>query len=477
MINALNIIPVKTDSCPKMGDYAIMKKMNRPWKERKRGDLVMFDFNGNGTSDHIALLIKTNKDGSITTIEGNTGSGDDTNGGQVQKRTRYRDQVNYFVRPNYTDEVTADMVIATAEAELGVKESPKNSNKVKYNRWFYGKNIAAFWCCTCMCWLFAHVQEPEKPWIKPKDKYEFVIPKPTLKKGSKGTRVKKLQRFLNFYGNINLKIDGDFGSETQKYTKKFQKAEGLKPDGVFGPKSYAKAIKYLPVDPNEYPDKFPVLPKKTSKIAVKCAYPYGTPLKKYKYEGGKPKPEYKEKLNKAYPKRSHWKYPKSRAGASCDVFAGTVLKLAGYKSAPHTMSTMVAWCRKHLKKVSSLQDGDILTRTNHVMVVVDIRGHKRVANAHFLDHGGTYGIIEKIGKHTDIWRPEGDSCFSLGDTFTDVKKLKKYLNWYGNYGLKITYDFDHATEIAVMDFQAKEGLPVTGEFGAEELKAAKAVTK
>ena len=158
MTNAINIIPCKTDYCPTMGDYAIMKGMNRSWKDRKRGDIVLFDFNGNGESDHIGIVVSVNKDGTISTVEGNTG-GNNVNGGQVQKRTRYRSQVNYFVRPNYNDEVTADMVIATALSQLGVKEKPKNSNKVKYNVWFYGKNISAFWCCTFVCWVFAHVGE------------------------------------------------------------------------------------------------------------------------------------------------------------------------------------------------------------------------------------------------------------------------------------------------------------------------------
>ena len=88
MINAINIIPCKTAGCPTMGDYAIKKKMNVSWGGRKRGDIVLFDFNNNGTSDHIGIVVSVNSDGSITTVEGNTGSGNNTNGGQVQKRTR-----------------------------------------------------------------------------------------------------------------------------------------------------------------------------------------------------------------------------------------------------------------------------------------------------------------------------------------------------------------------------------------------------
>lgn len=391
-------------------------------------DIIYFDWEKNGVPNHIGLVRDKVSTSTIATVEGNT------NGSVVAKKNRSTGYVQAIFRPHFNAtglklgriEVDGDFgysSIGNLQRALGIQ-------------------------------------------------VDGIL--------GKGT-VKALQT------RAGVKADGHWGKGTSKAV---QKMVGATVDGEFGPKSVKCLQKWVnkqnvhevPETPSKpklepYKGTLPKLPPKTAKIAMKCAYPYGTPSRKYKYKGGKPKPEYKEELNKAFPHRKHWKYAQSRAGASCDVFAGTVLKCAGYKSAPHTMSTMVAWCRKHLKKVSSLQNGDILTRTNHVMVVVDIRGHKRVANAHFLDHGGTYGIIEKIGKHTDIWRPEGDSCFSLGDTFTDVKKLKKYLNWYGNYGLKITYDFDPATEIAVMDFQAKEGLPVTGEFGAEELKAAKAVTK
>ena len=245
-INALNIIPVKTDSCPKMGDYAIMKKMTVKWGKHKKGDIVLFDFNHNGTSDHIGIVVSVNANGSIDTIEGNTGSGNNTNGGQVQKRTRYKSQVNYFVRPKYTSAVTADMLIATAKAELGVKESPKNSNKVKYNVWYYGKNISAFWCCTFVCWLFAHIKTSAViPTVaKPTGKYSGAIAKPTLSKGSKGAEVKYLQSFLNWYHSEWKLTTGEFGVKTESALKIFQKTEGLDPDGVYGKLSQAKANAY-----------------------------------------------------------------------------------------------------------------------------------------------------------------------------------------------------------------------------------------
>lgn len=268
MVNALSLLPCKTASCPTMGDYAIKNKVNVSWANRKKGDVVLFDFNNNGTSDHIGIVVSVNSDGSITTVEGNTGSGSNTNGGQVQKRTRYKKEVNYFVRPKYNKDITADMVIATALAEVGVKESPKNSNKVKYNQWFYGKNESAFWCCTFVCWVFAHVQLPPKPVPKPTGKYSGTIPSPTLKRGSKGTNVKNLQKFLNWYcPTWELSVDGEFGERTQTALKIFQTTEKISADGVYGNQSCTKAKAYYVAPPKPTTPTTPTLKKPTGKYS------------------------------------------------------------------------------------------------------------------------------------------------------------------------------------------------------------------
>ena len=62
-----------------------------------------------------------------------------------------------------------------------------------------------------------------------------------FKKGDTGAQVSKLQKFLNWYGNYGLDVDGDFGNNTLSAVKKFQKAEKLTADGLFGKKSLARA--------------------------------------------------------------------------------------------------------------------------------------------------------------------------------------------------------------------------------------------
>lgn len=52
---------------------------------------------------------------------------------------------------------TAEKVLSIARAELGVKESPANSNTVKYNTWFWGREVAGTkyaWCMAFVQWCF-----------------------------------------------------------------------------------------------------------------------------------------------------------------------------------------------------------------------------------------------------------------------------------------------------------------------------------
>lgn len=67
----------------------------------------------------------------------------------------------------------------------------------------------------------------------------------SLRKGSKGSAVKKLQRRLNNAGYQCGKVDGIFGSKTEAALGKFQQDHDLEVDGVYGPESrkVLKAVK------------------------------------------------------------------------------------------------------------------------------------------------------------------------------------------------------------------------------------------
>lgn len=64
----------------------------------QQGDLVCFDWGHDGVADHIGLFgAWTKEKGTFTTVEGNTGIGNDSNGGEVMRRTRNKSQVICFV--------------------------------------------------------------------------------------------------------------------------------------------------------------------------------------------------------------------------------------------------------------------------------------------------------------------------------------------------------------------------------------------
>ncbi len=59
--------------------------------------------------------------------------------------------------------MTAKKVVATAVGELGTKESPANSNRVKYNTWYYGREVSGAdypWCMAFVQWCFHRAGVP-----------------------------------------------------------------------------------------------------------------------------------------------------------------------------------------------------------------------------------------------------------------------------------------------------------------------------
>ena len=99
----------------------------------------------------------------------------------------------------------------------------------------------------------------------------------TLKNGSKGTDVKAMQEFLLQleYSLPKYGADGEFGSETEKALKKFQKKVGIKQDGIYGSETHTALMDAVADDDDgkEQPEteKPEVQTPATKQVRIVCA--------------------------------------------------------------------------------------------------------------------------------------------------------------------------------------------------------------
>ena len=69
------------------------------------------------------------------------------------------------------------------------------------------------------------------------DPSKVEAPLETVRRGSKGPTVVKVQEALNI-----TPADGDYGPGTELHVKRWQQSNGLTPDGIMGPKSLGKLL-------------------------------------------------------------------------------------------------------------------------------------------------------------------------------------------------------------------------------------------
>ena len=350
-----------------------------------------------------------------------------------------------------------------------------------------------------------------------------------IKKGDFGRNCALLQSYLNWFGSYDLKVDGIIGRITSEKIKDFQKAAGLKVDGKFGKKSlefakdYRKKVKISPSNTSKptkpveqkgtYPNEFPTLKiKKTTQQVIDDTVAWAKMI--------------------AADNRFHYGYTNSKKGINahhngcyfCHTQGknknGILDKEFSYCCNPFIhaawshggqVPSMLAKCKKgdsygfsksegyeksklfkklgHPKK-SYLQPGDVMCNNSHVAMYV---GNGKLVEA----SGGDNNIKNSASWNNSIRvKDMSDSRYSqfprvyrfigiaeashnpqLGDISDDVKRLQGFLNWYGNYKLKIDGKFMDNTEKALKDFQKKEGLKQDGICGPATLEKMKNATK
>ena len=93
----------KTALCQALADW-FRKKGQWHTTNPQPGDIIFFKFGTNSRyTDHVGIVTHINSDGSIETIEGNTSTSNQNNGGMVMRRTRRKNIVGYG-RPKYSEQ-------------------------------------------------------------------------------------------------------------------------------------------------------------------------------------------------------------------------------------------------------------------------------------------------------------------------------------------------------------------------------------
>ena len=77
---------------------AYFRKNNKIVQDPQPGDIVFFDWNGDGRFDHTGIFVRQIDSSSFETIEGNTSLTNQSNGGQVMRRVR-KYSTAIFVHP------------------------------------------------------------------------------------------------------------------------------------------------------------------------------------------------------------------------------------------------------------------------------------------------------------------------------------------------------------------------------------------
>lgn len=197
-----------------------------------------------------------------------------------------------------------------------------------------------------------------------------------------------------------------------------------------GKYKYRVSIRVEGKDYNILTQNFSVISSKKAKLitnkAFELAWAPGTADRKYEYGTGRPTAAYKKALSLVYPDKSRWG-PAPKAGASCDVFVGTVLRASGADTmVPRGLDDQMKyyakskrWQRiKYNGNKSVLRSGDVIIMERpgnggaHTFIYVSRNGSTYLAEAGYKQmygrvcSGGTrdYQLMAKKGRKFYVYR-------------------------------------------------------------------------
>ena len=196
------------------------------------------------------------------TIEGNSSGGAfTTNGGAVVRHTYSyasvgrTNRVNGFGAPNFAGAgITADQFVAVAESYVGYEEKASNAYLDDFHKNAGSNNFQKFerdvigcsgdqWCQYFVdaCALYAAQGVKAEPVAATK----CYVTLREIQKGDAGQDVETAQTLLVHKWGISCGkwgADGEFGNDTDKAVREFQKKKGLSADGVIGKNTWSALL-------------------------------------------------------------------------------------------------------------------------------------------------------------------------------------------------------------------------------------------
>jgi peptidoglycan hydrolase-like protein with peptidoglycan-binding domain len=236
------------------GGYQYFKSHGRLTKDPQQGDIVFYDWSGDGHCDHAGIFDAwsdaTKK--YFFAWEGNTAVGNNSDGGRVMKRKRAVSLVKAFASPAVLEAVLPVLVFGLREGDTGaaVTAFQKLLWQLKYDIVVDGefgpRTGAAVKKFQADHFLdptgivtpqleAAMIEVASAATVKPNRSATASY----LRRGNAGPAVLQLQRALKQQLSLPaLKTDGVFGISTLRALKKFQQSKGLTADGIAGPKTF-----------------------------------------------------------------------------------------------------------------------------------------------------------------------------------------------------------------------------------------------
>lgn len=224
---------------PTIADYYIAQGQEVSKYDGQCADLILFDWDKNGNSDHIGLIISKNADGSYNTIEGNTSINNQADGGKVMIRTRYISNISHIFRPNYDK--------AENQPQQEIKPQTKCDNATVELGYQHALNFCGMRSKGAVLQEALNMDYGFKLAVDGVvgDNTKSALGSHYVQKGETQYMVTALEILLmiNGYDPKGVECAGVFGSGLEACVKQFQKDKRLTVDGVAGRNTFLELVK------------------------------------------------------------------------------------------------------------------------------------------------------------------------------------------------------------------------------------------